>query len=172
MIKEEEVYKIGKFHRPHGIKGELLFTFTDAIFDKVEGGYLVCSMDGILVPFFIKAYRFRSDTTALIKLEDVDSEEKARLFTNAEVFFPKKFIDEKASPEIVSWNHFTGFRVKDITHGDLGKVTGIDDTTINVLFKIEKDRKEILLPAHEKFILKIDQKKRWLTVQIPEGLLE
>ena len=48
MIKREEVYKIGIFNKPHGIHGELSFTFTDDIFDRVEAEYLICLLDGIL----------------------------------------------------------------------------------------------------------------------------
>ena len=77
MIKREEVYKIGIFNKPHGIHGELSFTFTDDIFDRVEAEYLICLLDGILVPFFLEEYRFRSDTTALVKLEGVDTAERA-----------------------------------------------------------------------------------------------
>ena len=40
MIRKEEVYKIGIFNKPHGIHGELSFTFTDDIFDRVEAEYL------------------------------------------------------------------------------------------------------------------------------------
>ena len=47
MIKKEEVYKIGLFDKPHGIHGELQFTFTDDIFDRVDCDYLVCLLDGI-----------------------------------------------------------------------------------------------------------------------------
>ena len=79
MIKREEVYKIGIFNKPHGIHGELSFTFTDDIFDRVEAEYLICLLDGILVPFFLEEYRFRSDTTALVKLEGVDTAERAQL---------------------------------------------------------------------------------------------
>ena len=32
MIKKEEVYKIGVINKPHGIKGEVSFTFNDDIF--------------------------------------------------------------------------------------------------------------------------------------------
>ena len=78
MIRRDEVYKIGILNKPHGVRGELLFTFTDDIFDRVEADYIVCLMDGILVPFYIEEYRFRTDTTALIKLEDVDTAEQAR----------------------------------------------------------------------------------------------
>ena len=47
MIKKEEVYRIGIFNKPHGVKGELQFSFTDDIFDRVEADYLICLMDGI-----------------------------------------------------------------------------------------------------------------------------
>ena len=96
MIKKDEVFKIGIFNKPHGVKGEISFTFTDDIFDRVECEYLVCLLDGIFVPFFIEEYRFRSDTTALVKLEGVDTSEKARMFTNVEVYFPKKYVSSDA----------------------------------------------------------------------------
>lgn len=170
MIRSEEVYKIGVFNKPHGIKGELQFTFTDDIFDRVDCDYLICLLDGILVPFFIEEYRFRSDTTALMKLEGVDSDRQARMFTNVEVFFPKKYLDEDDN-EVLTWQYFIGFRALDKQHGDLGEITSVDDSTMNILFCIEKDGEELLLPAHEEFIRNIDKKKREILVQIPEGLL-
>ena len=123
MIKKEEVFKIGIINKPHGVKGEVSFTFTDDIFDRVEDcDYLVLLLDGILVPFFIEEYRFRSDNVALVKFEGIDSTEKARTLTNVEVYYPVKFMDDQE--EISSWNYFIGFRVEDIHHGCLGTVVG------------------------------------------------
>lgn len=171
MIKKEEVYKIGVINKPHGVKGEVSFTFTDDIFDRVDCDYLILLMDGILVPFFIEEYRFRSDNSALVKFEDIDTAEKARMFTNVEVFFPVKYVGEQE--EVTSWNYFVGFAVDDVNHGMLGTISDVDDTTINVLFVIDKeDGDELLLPAHEEFILDIDHKKKRVKVDIPEGLLE
>ena len=68
MIRKEEVFKIGVINKPHGVKGEVSFTFTDDIFDRVDCDYLILLMDGILVPFFMEEYRFRSDNVALVKL--------------------------------------------------------------------------------------------------------
>ena len=151
MIKKDEVFKIGMFNKPHGVKGEISFTFTDDIFDRVDCDYLVCLLDGIFVPFFIEEYRFRSDTSVLIKLEKVDTAEKARMFTNVDVYFPKKYVDDEEEEEeagdIPTWNYFIGFKVKDVTYGDLGEIVAVDDSTMNVLFAIEKDGEEILLPA-------------------------
>ena len=172
MIKKEEVFKIGVFNKPHGVKGELSFTFTDDIFDRVECDYLICLLDGIFVPFFIEEYRFRSDTTALVKLERIDTAEQARKFTNVEVYFPLKYVEEDDSDDIPTWGYFVGFYVEDVNHGDLGEIVAVDDSTMNVLFSIETpDGEEILLPAHEEFMVKLEKKKRRLTVEVPEGLI-
>lgn len=171
MIRKEEVYKIGIFNKPHGVKGELSFTFTDDVFDRVDCDYLICLLDGIFVPFFIEEYRFRSDTTALVKLDGINTAEKARMFTNVEVYFPTKFIDEADEPVHLSWNYFVGFRVKDKKHGELGSIVEVDDSTVNTLFVIDHDGEELLIPAQEEFIVKMDNKKKQMTVDLPEGLV-
>ena len=171
MIKKEEVYKIGLFNKPHGIHGELQFTFTDDIFDRVDCDYLICLLDGIFVPFFIEEYRFRSDSTALVKLEGIETAERARMFTNVEVYFPVKHAEEAEDGEL-SWNFFVGFRMEDVRHGELGEVVEVDTTTVNTLFVVEQeDGEELLIPAQEEFIVEINQEKKLITVELPEGLL-
>ena len=171
MIKKEEVYKIGIFNKPHGIHGELQFTFTDDIFDRADCDYLVCQLDGIFVPFFIEEYRFRSDSTALVKLEGVDTAERARMFTNVDVYFPVEHVDEAEAGEL-SWNFFIGFRMEDVHHGLLGEVVDVDTTTVNTLFVVKQEGEELQVPAQEEFILGIDQEKKLITVELPEGLLD
>lgn len=170
MIRKEEVFKIGVLNKPHGVKGEIGFTFTDDVFDRVDCDYLILLLDGILVPFFIEEYRFRSDNVALVKFEGIDTAERARRFANVEVYFPSRYLEEEEG--ISSWNYFVGFRVEDIQHGNLGEIIHVDDSTVNVLFVIQQGNQEILLPAHEEFIRGLDKKKKLLTVEVPDGLLE
>lgn len=171
MIRKEEVYKIGILNKPHGIHGELQFTFTDDIFDRVDNEYLVCLIDGIFVPFFLEEYRFRSDSTALVKFEGIDTAESARVFTNIEVYFPTEYVEEETEVGELTWNYFIGFRMDDIHHGLLGEVTDVDTLTINTLFVIDHNGEELLVPAREEFIVGIDQQQRLITVDLPEGLL-
>ena len=89
MIRKEDVFRIGVINKPHGVKGEVSFTFTDDCFDRIDCPYLILLIDGIFVPFFIESYRFRSDDVALIKFERIDTERQARALSNIEVFFPK-----------------------------------------------------------------------------------
>lgn len=96
MIRREEVFKIGHIGKPHGLQGEVQFLFTDDVFDRVEADYLVIDMEGILVPFFMESYRFRSDEMALVTFEDIDTEEKARRLSLHDVYFPKSLADADA----------------------------------------------------------------------------
>ena len=169
MIRREEVFKIGRLNKPYGVKGELSFAFTNDVFCRADCDYLVLLLDGIFVPFFIEDCRFHSGNTALEKFEGIDSAEKARQFTNTDVYFPVKYMSEEE--QISSWDFFVDFAVKDIRHGDLGRIVRVDDSTMNVLFVIERDGIEILLPAHEEFIRALDKKTRTLTVEVPDGLL-
>ena len=88
MIKQEDVYKIGRLGKAHGVKGEVSFQFTDDIFDSVDAEYLVLDIDGILVPFFMEEYRFRNDSVCLVKFCDVNTQQRAQELTGCDVYFP------------------------------------------------------------------------------------
>ena len=168
MIKEEEVYKIGKLGKTHGVKGEISFLFDDDVFDRVDADYLVLMIDGILVPFFMEEYRFRSDTTAIVKFCDIDTQERARELTGCDVWFPRALAD--SDDDTITWAAIVGFDIIDANSGKpVGRIASVDDTTLNILFCLEDGR---LIPASEDLITGIDKANRTITINIPEGLLD
>lgn len=172
MIREEEVFKIGQFAKPHGIKGEISLVTNSDVLEDAEDPYLVCEMDGILVPFFVEEFRYKTDTVTLVKLEGVDSEVDARMFVNKEVFYSLDAVDEDDLVGDMTWDSFIGYTVVDERHGSLGKVTGVDESTINVLLSVDHDGEELLIPAAEELITDADHEARRLTVLLPDGLLD
>lgn len=174
MIKETEVFKIGKLIKPHGVKGEISFQFDNDIFDKADCPYLICLIDDIFVPFFIEEYRFKGKETALLTFEDIDSEEKARRMSGLEVFYPKKYVSEQDEEEIdYSWSYFLGFKVVDSSLGEIGEIVDVDDATMNVLFCLErKNGDELIIPASEDFIDQVDDDEEIIYMTLPEGLIE
>ena len=172
MIKPEEVFQIGRLGKPHGIKGELSFLFTDDVFDRVDADYVVVETDGILVPFFIEEYRFRNDQSALLKLEGIDTIERARELTNCNVFFPRCLADN--GDDQLSWAQIVGFRLLDADHNNkvIGEIRAVDDSTQNVLFDVTtSEGRSLLVPAAEEFIRDVDAQRREIHVSLPEGLL-
>ena len=167
MIRIEDVYRIGKLGKTHGVRGEISFLFDDDVFDRVDADYLILSIDDILVPFFIEEYRFKTDSNALMKFEGIDTQERARELTGCEVYFPHELAD--SDEDTISWAAIVGF---DITDADssrtIGRIAAVDDSTINILFELEDGR---LIPASEDLITDIDQQARTITMRLPDGLL-
>lgn len=168
MIKQEEVYKIGRLGKSHGVRGEISFLFDDDVFDRVDADYLILDIDGILVPFFIEEYRFRSDTTALMKFEGIDSQERARELTGCDIYFPRNLA--ASDDDSISWSAIVGFNIIDAsTNKSIGRIASIDDSTLNILFCLEDGH---LIPASEDLITQIDQQARTITMHLPAGLLD
>ena len=173
MIKQEDVYQIGRMGKAHGLKGEINFQFTDDVWDRADCEYIICEIEGILVPFFIEEYRFRSDSTAIMKLEDIDSIEAVQMLVNSPVFFEKKYQEELDEDE-VSLHYFIGFRMTDGDNNqEIGTITAIDDQTDNWLFIVRRpDGTEALIPAHEEFIADIKKEEKTMLMDLPLGLLD
>ena len=168
MIKQEEVYKIGRLGKSHGVRGEVSFLFDEDVFDRVDADYLILDIDGILVPFFIEEYRFRSDTTALMKFEGIDTQERARELTGCDVYFPRNLA--ASDDDSISWSAIVGFDIIDAsTEKSIGRIASIDDSTLNILFCLEDGH---LIPASEDLITQIDQQARTITMHLPAGLLD
>ena len=168
MIREEDIYQIGKLGKTHGVKGEISFLFDDDVFDRVDANYLILKVDGIFVPFFIEEYRFRSDSNAIMKFEDIDTQERARELTGCEVYFPRELADN--DDDSISWAAIVGFSLIDAATGQpVGRIASIDDSTLNILFELEDGK---LIPASEELITDVDKDNRTITIDLPQGILD
>ena len=169
MIREEDVYKIGVIGKTHGVKGELSIHVDDDVFDRVDADYLVLRLDGILVPFFMEEYRFRSEEVVLMKFVSVDTQERARQLTGTEVFFPRHLAESEEETEM-SMAQIVGFSIVNDADGkEVGRVENIDDSTVNTLFELDNG---ILIPATDDMVTEIDMEKRIVRMLLPEGLLD
>ncbi|MBR5466141.1 MAG: 16S rRNA processing protein RimM [Bacteroidaceae bacterium] len=165
MIK---TYKIGSLTRTHGIEGEISMNFTDDVWDRADADYLFLEVDGIQVPFFLEGWRFRSDSVALLKFQNIDTSEDAREFVGCDVYFPHDLTPEPDENEELTWKHFTGWKLIDNNSGFEGTVDYVEDSTVNTIFCIG----DKLIPATEDFIEKIDPNERIVFTSLPEGLLD
>lgn len=171
MISKNEVIPIGQITKPHGVNGEMSFSFTTDIFDREEVPFFIFEMEGLLVPFFLDEYRFKGSRTALLKLNGITSDDQARNFAGLTVFLPKNYLEKVEDTEI-ELDYFAGFSLVDDEKGLLGVISEVDQTTDNVLFVIPTKADELLIPAGEEYIREIDHEKKIIYVNLPEGLLD
>jgi 16S rRNA processing protein RimM len=169
MIKEDNLREIGRFAKPHGIKG-VISLLTDFDIEGIAGEpYLVCNIDGIWVPFFIESYRQRNATVALVTFDKIDSLEKVKFLTGKTAFVPSEFLPP-AEKQKSSWSSLCGYTIVDEQTGVIGLVTKVDESTPNILFSVDYKGREILVPAA--LIKRIANEIKEINLLLPDGFLE
>lgn len=183
MIEQNEIIKVGKFLRTHALKGELNAVTDDFDSEILDQDYpLIVDMEGIYVPFYAESVRTKGSQGCLVKLEGIDSQERAKEFVNKDIFMLRKDIAELLDideDEVATDDELIGMKVYDSEHGFLGIVKGIDDTTANLLLLIDPgNRKDtIYVPFVEDFIEEIDYDdshsgEKSIRLRLPEGIVD
>ena len=172
MINRENFFAIGRLGSAHGLKGYIDLHYTDDIFTSDSCDYLMCEIEGLLVPFFVEDWQVRSDGLAMVKFEDYDDKDSVGILQNVRVFYPKDTAAGQRT-ELTSWQMLTGFSVSDVHAGLLGIVEEVDDSSANVLLVVSTPKdSQILLPVHPNLVSALDINRRTITLAMPEGLIE
>lgn len=127
--------------------------------------------DDNLVPFFIERSNLQKSNLLRVKFEEIDTEEDAEDLLKSDVYLPLTMLPELNEDQFY-FHEVIGFIVEDANYGSVGTLTGINDTTAQALFEIEKDGKQILIPMNDEFLLKVDKKNKIIYVKTPEGLID
>ena len=171
MINKEQLIPIGQINKPHGIHGEMSFSFTADVFDFEKLPFFIFEMDGIFVPFTVAEHRLKTASTGLLRLDGVDTEDDVRAFSGLQVYILKEYLELVDDAEI-ELDYFVGFQLEDTEKGIIGLISEVDRTTENALFVILKEADELLIPVSDEYIRAIDHENKTITVELPDGLLE
>ncbi|MBD5300599.1 MAG: 16S rRNA processing protein RimM [Bacteroides sp.] len=177
MIRLSEIAEAGHFNKAHGIKGEMSATL-DFDLDLDEIKCLIVSIEGIFVPFFIRSWRPRTADTCLLTLEGIDSDAQAQEFNNRTFYIlrvdiPEEDESDEDNEEGFYASDLIGYKVHDVSLGDIGLISGINDATENVLFLITTpDGNEIFVPVADEYIDDVDHDNETITTDLPEGLVD
>jgi 16S rRNA processing protein RimM len=88
------------------------------------------------------------------------------------VYLPKHTAQIVIAPPKSEIHQLIGYTIIDRIKGEIGIIEAIEDTTENILFVISYKNTELLIPVVEKFIEKIDDRRKAIITQLPVGLLE
>ena len=164
---------LGVFLKTHGVGGQLvlkLFFFTEEELEKGEPVFV--EIDEIPVPFYISDFRFLSDYTAIVKLDEKDSSEESSEFVNCRVFIERDISPGPEGVEGGKYDNLRGFRVVDDKSGDTGILQEVIIYPENPVMRIDRDGREILVPFHDDIVRKIDYDSCMITISAPEGLID
>ena len=169
---KKDLHAIGYFSKVHGYKGELTAALdTGDIHDYEDLEILFLDIKGTLVPYFVESLEYKTNTAAKVKLEGIDTEEKAKALVKSTIYINRS---DMSAPDTdrAALRAIEGFRVFDTEHGDIGVVERIEESPNNPLLVILHGKKEILLPLNGDFFESIDEEKREVHIDAPEGLID
>ncbi|GHA44522.1 ribosome maturation factor RimM [Salinimicrobium marinum] len=171
-MTKEECFYLGRIVSKFSFKGEVLIKLdTDEPESYLEMESVFVDYDNNLVPYFIERSNLQKSNLLRVKFEDVESEEDADDLMKCDVYLPLNLLPELNDDQFY-FHEVIGFTVEDLNYGTVGTLTGINDTTSQALFEIEKNGKQVLIPMNEQFLQKVDKKNKTIFVKTPEGLID
>lgn len=166
-----ESFKIGYITKTRGLKGEIqvFFEFKDP--DLLDLDLIFIEINRQLVPFFVSSYKLQSNSTGYFFLEDIDHIDKAQELLRKGVFLPNTKMPEREEGEFLI-EDLKGFNVFDSNYGELGVILEINEYPQQFVATVSYKSQEVLFPLSDDFIEEIDEEKKELHINLPDGLLD
>ena len=171
-MKKEDCFYLGKIVKKYSFKGEILAkldTDEPELYENLDAIFV--NLKGNLVPFFIESSQLHKSELLRIKFEDVESEADADSILKSELYLPLEFLPKLEGNKFY-FHEIIGFKVVDKEFGEVGLIKGVNDSTAQSLFEIDRDGIEILIPMNDEFIDKVDKTNNTIFVSTPEGLID
>lgn len=122
-----------------------------------------------LLPYFIESTRIKNETEIFIKLEDINTREAAQSFVQKQVWLTEenfhKYTGKSAPISLLGYH---------IIHDseDIGEILEVIEQPHQMLCRIDLEGNEALIPIHQDTLVEINNKKRQVVVELPDGLLD
>jgi len=171
-MKIEDCFFLGKIVRKYSFHGELLIkldTDQPELYENLEAVFI--DYRNTFIPFFIESSQLHKSDLLRVQFEDVHTEAEADSLLKSDVYLPLEFLPKLEGNKFY-FHEVIGFNIEDVNFGEVGIIKGVNDSTAQALFEIEKDGKEILIPVNDQFIVKVDRTKKTVIVDTPEGLID
>lgn len=162
---------IGKIVATHGIQGELVLKHALGKKTALKGLEIIFLelRKGEFLPYFIIEAKSKNESEIYLKLDGVLTREDAQKLTQKEVWLPEEDFHRYASRS--SPISLLGFHI--ISDGkNIGEILEVIEQPHQVLCRIDLNGREALIPVHADTLLKVDQKKKEVVLDIPDGLLD
>ena len=127
-------------------------------------------VEGRPVPFFIADSDYSGADILKLKFDGYDSSDKVIEFVGCLVFLTSPAPADNKAEEIKSLLGYTVLTPDNIILGIIDEI--IPNPGQWLLSVTSESNREILIPLHEDFIVRIDNNKKFLIMDIPEGLTE
>jgi 16S rRNA processing protein RimM len=180
LLPHVDKLSVGTIVKTHGIKGEMNVALDSAEldFDFQPGDPLILEIDGLDVPFFIRATRPRGAESLLLSLDGIENETDAAMLCGHTIFTYVDTEEDDTSDaaddeEELTADDLIGYDIIDADRPNtlIGHINQIREMAADCwYFELADSGK--LIPIADEFITAINHQKRTVEMSLPQGLLE
>jgi 16S rRNA processing protein RimM len=165
-IHSKPTQKVGFVMKTNGYKGWLrVFHYEEASKLPEKGDYLLVNPEGKWVPFLIEDV---SDSASLVKLKHLDSDESASFLAGCDILeFSDESLEMSSEP-----TGLEGYDLLDQNGVMKGTILQLIEMPGHEVLEIEFNKENLLVPFHDSLIIEIDDEKKIVWMNWPEGLDE
>lgn len=168
---KENLIPIGQIYREQGVKGACkVFIYShDALNLNLGQSYVLCTDEGRQIRTILQSVE-PFERYFLVKFDAFQTPEEIIPWRQAKLWVHKQDLKKHLGEHYdFEW---VGFSICDAGQKKIGKIVEIEYTPLPN-FKVELENGETkLIPIVERWFLKIDEGKKTLVLNLPEGILE
>lgn len=166
--------EIGRIRKPHGLGGEIKGDIDERFWEDVAGvDAFFVEIKGEKTPYFIDYLRGKG--TLIMKFEDINTKEDASLFTSKPLFLRREDIslsEEEISDTGLEFSYLEGYELHVEELGKVGLIEEVEEYPQQEMARVEEGEKAFLVPLRAAWILSVDENKKIVVMDLPEGLLD
>ncbi|HEY0030128.1 MAG TPA: ribosome maturation factor RimM [Bacteroidia bacterium] len=170
-MNKSECFSLGYISRRVGNHGEVAFVLDvddPSRYRKLESVFV--ELNNSLVPFFITKIQIKGNT-ATVSLEGVDTIARAEDILKTSLFLPLSALPPLKGKKFYL-HEIVGYTATDKAFGEIGKVSEVLDFPQQTILQIKHGDDNVLIPAKEEFIIRIDREKKIIELDAPQGLID
>ncbi len=171
-MTKEDCFNLGHISKTFGFQGEVI-----AFFD-VDNPEEYNDLDAVLIeqgsellPLAILRTQNMGKGKFRVKFEGIESLRDAERMVKTELYLPLNLLP-KLSGKKFYFHEVIGFKAIDENLGELGTITDVKDYSNNPIISVDHKGKEVLIPAIDAFIDRIDRTEKSMYFNCPQGLLD
>jgi 16S rRNA processing protein RimM len=169
-----EYTEIGRINKPHGLNGEMKATIDERFYgDVAEIDAFFVDEKAQKTPYFIEYMRGRG--SLILKFEDIETKEEARVFTNKYLYLRRDDIsltEEEINDTGLEYSFLQGYELHEEAIGKIGMIELIEEFPQQEMATVNCAEKTILIPLLEQWITSVDKSAKVIIMSLPEGLLD
>lgn len=177
MIHLEKGDPVARVRSLFGSEGGLNLTLRPCFPDRFDvGDHLFALIDGLPVPLFVGSFERYGVAGAHVRFDDFDTQARASELVGLELYVDRceQQDDEFYIEDLVGFACVVVEVSEEGVRQWQGVVTDFYDNPANPLLGVRIDGREseVLVPAADEFLARIDFENRNLTLLVPQGLTD